>query len=51
MLLSFYENKEGISLLIGEIIEETAMMHMPKSWQFVPTAIKKEIKLLAKEAW
>ena len=37
--------------MIGEIVEETAMVHMPTAWYYIPKAMKNELKLTAQKAW
>lgn len=47
----FYEAAEdGLLLLIDDIIQETAMEHMPNSWYYIPKSVKNEIILSANRA-
>jgi len=47
----FYEAAEdGLLLLVYDIVQETAMHHMPSSWYYIPAAVKNEIILSANRA-
>lgn len=47
----FYEAaKDGLLILIDEIIQETANESMPTAWYYLPTKVKDEIVLSANEA-
>jgi hypothetical protein len=50
-ILFFFRAKDGLLILIDEIVQETAMDHMPTSWYYVPVSVKNELVLSANRAW
>ena len=48
----FYESmKDGLILLIDEILETVGKEYIPKTWHYLPNNVKNEIILTANNEW